>query len=328
MQTFKIEKTETQCVVTWRHYTHGVFVVFFVLAVLTVPMVIFTLQIPHALVAFFVALPLWIMWFILFTSTIHTLFGQTQFVLDEEGLNTIYTCLKFKSEKRFALAEIRRFEKEAHRSKNRDSHSLRVVHQEDNDNTMKSFRLHTNGGESKSFVLPVKDGIENELDTLCDQLNIFLGTLKAEVARIPAQWDVPEPIMFDFTSPLQHLEPPPKSRWYYQTDFDSIGFQKKGEDTIVDIIGLLFWAVFVNGIIAVFVLEVFSVLNPERQLVEVWWYGMLALSPFIAYGLFRIGVVLYYFLEWFRVTTWMFGRGAAEFRSVRFGSRRGSPITC
>jgi hypothetical protein len=177
--------------------------------------------------------------------------------------------------------------------------------------------------KSKSFCPPAAERIEDELDTLCAQLNIFLGTLKAEAAGVPAKWEVPEPIAFRLDSLPQHIvEPPTNSRWHYQTEFNGVGFQKQGEDTIGDIIGSLFWAVFVNGIVGVFVLEIFSVLNPERKLVETWWYGMLAMSPFIAYGLFRIGVAWYYFLELFRVTTWTFAYGEADFCSVRFGSRR------
>jgi len=51
-----------------------------------------------------------------------------------------------------------------------------------------------------------------------------------------------------------------------------------------------------------------------------WWVVLIFLSPLILYGLFKIGVVVYYVLEWFRVTTWMFGQSEAEFRSARFGS--------
>jgi len=56
-----------------------------------------------------------------------------------------------------------------------------VSFHEESDNSMKSFRLHTNGSKSKSFCLPAKDGIEDELDAICEQLNVFLGTLKAEI---------------------------------------------------------------------------------------------------------------------------------------------------
>ena len=53
-----------------------------------------------------------------------------------------------------------------------------------------------------------------------------------------------------------------------------------------------------------------------------WWVALICLSPLILYGLFKIGVVVYHVLEWFRVTTWMFAQSEAEFRSARFGSLR------
>ena len=182
MQTFKIEKTDSQCVVTWRHYTRlGVFVMFSGLAFMAIPLVTLTPHALHALIVFCAALSIWIFWLLSFAFVVHMLFGETQFVLDEDGLNAIYTCLTFESEKRFALTEIRRFEKDIRWRKNRDTCLLRVSFHEESDNSMKSFRLHTNGSKSKSFCLPVKGGIEDELDVLCEQLNAFLETLKAEI---------------------------------------------------------------------------------------------------------------------------------------------------
>ena len=230
MQTFKIEKTDSQCVVSWRYYTFDACVLagFMVFAGIFVSIVMLVLVTP-----ILVALPLGGLWSLLsFVVMCHTLFGNTKIVIDESGLVSAYTCLILKREKRIDLAKIRCFEKIDRRLKSRLSYSLRAACQ---------------GGDI-DFSLPTKD-FEKELDDLCNQLNVFLGTLKAEAAGVPAQWAVPEPIMFDLDSPPQHLASLPNSRWHYQTDFNGIGVQKRGEDKIGDIIGSLLQAVFVNGIV-------------------------------------------------------------------------------
>ena len=161
MRTFKIEKTDTQCVVTWRYYSDAVFVWFLLLAALTVWL------------AWITQLPLWGLAILFLTLAVHTWSGKTKLTLDAEGLLSTYTNLIRKREKRFALTDIRRFEKQVRYSTGKLSSSqytylLRMVCQNDR--------------ASQSFGIPQKEFLEEELDDPCNQLNIFMGTLRGGAA--------------------------------------------------------------------------------------------------------------------------------------------------
>jgi hypothetical protein len=72
--------------------------------------------------------------------------------------------------------------------------------------------------------------------------------------------------------------------------------------------------------LATVVLEGFGILDPQKQPVGAAWWALFALlAPWILIGLVTIGVVLYYFVHGFRVTSWIFADGEAEFRTALFG---------
>jgi hypothetical protein len=127
--------------------------------------------------------------------------------------------------------------------------------------------------------------------------------------------------VFALDTPPQHLDPPPKSQWLYQTDFDGIGFRCSGKGKIGNLLNALVMAVFWNGIVLWFELGLFGVIPPIKHPVEgiAWWIVFSFLIPFILMGLVLIGFVLLSFLDLFRRTSWTFTRGRAEFRTVLFG---------
>jgi hypothetical protein len=325
MRNFTIEKTDSQCIVTWYFYSLVVVVLFILLAGLTVGSVFFThvMFVQQQFQAIPFVLAFWGFWFLIFVATDHYLFGKTMFVLNEEGLNTKYTCLMFKSEKRFALAGIRFFVTEIRRHTSRRgnvsySYLLQVVQAtHEDDNAMKSFRLHTS--KNKSFSLPPNVG-ENEVNDLCNQLNVCLKALKTgqpitDESVEAVEHFKPEAIVFGFDSPPQHLEPP-KSRWHYQTDYNGIGFQKRGEDTMPDAIMFFIGAMVLFGIAAMFFPSI------DKNAGGGWLGAILSISGFVLVGLVTAFKALNKCLESRRVTTWMFDRSTAEFRIVRFGSAR------
>ena len=238
MQTFKIEKTETQCVVTWQFYTHAVFVLLPFLACLTFPCVVviyhvFTKQVPVqqfwnglTILLFFGTF-----WFVFFVFVANIFFGKTRLVLDKTGLETLWTCLFFKRKKRIALTELRRFEKVIRKGKNGNRwYLLRVI-----------------GNKKFHFMTPSKSN-EYELDELCVRLNVCLKALQAcrqipddttEAEEMETLFPKPPPIVFEFDSPPQYLDPPTKTRWQYQTDFDGFGFQKW--DNILELFRITTW---------------------------------------------------------------------------------------
>jgi len=290
MQTFNIDKTDSKCIVTYCHFSY-----------IALAMFIASLLFPLGCLggAIFHDWQLWLMFFaslfptgIFFAVFMGLWCWKGRLVLDETGLELLRTCFSIEDKKRFSLAEIRLFKLETyHGSKGKQSYRLRVVGQRNN----------------TDFQVP---GSASAIDDLCDKLNAFLRKLKT--VDIPEEHrGIPEPIAFGLDSPPQHLEPPSKSRWHCQTNFEGFVFQKRGEDTMGDVIGGLVFSGFPLGIAIII-----AFVNREELMV----LGSIhiILSFFVLPGLFYGAMALNHVLELFRVTTWTFVLGEARFRTIRF----------
>lgn len=234
MRNLKIEKTDSQCVVTWEFL----------------------------------------------------LFGKCRVVLNENGLESSWTGLVSNKEHRVSLADIRLFQRITRSHKGRASHWLQAVCQGKNKNIDYSSR-----------------GGRKEIDDLCDQLNAFLVKLKT--GGLSTKWNgIPEPITLGFNSSPQHIEPPLKCQWCYQTDFDGFGFQKRGADNTENFFAPLGCAVLFGGVIATI-----AFLRGKFD------------DPFLLFFalpvLYCVVRALYGLIELlFRRTTWTFTLGEARFRTV------------
>ena len=308
MQSVTIEQTDSQCVATWRYFCLSL-VIFFILLAGVIAGIVYLCYLAFTrqeliglVIALGFTLPLCGVGALLLAVIAHMLYGKTRFVLDENGLESVYTCFQFKIKERIVLADIRRFEKYVRqRPKGGSTTLLRVIcrHKE------------------VDFTPPA-----GEIDNLCNRFNIFLGTLKAEIAGVPAKWEVPAPIVIGLDTPPSHLKPPLGTRWRCETEYKGIKLQKRGEDKIGDVIGSLFTAIFWNGVVSIFVLILFGVIETEQQPQgNEWWVMFVFLIPFVACGLYLIVGVLDNILEWFRITTWRLAHGEAEFRTVRLFAR-------
>ena len=282
MQTFKIEKTETQCVVTWRNFP----LLFVLITFLAFPVFFGVFLLPEQRFADFavmcgVSLLFSTPFFVIFLCL---WFWKGRLVLDETGLESLSTFFAIESKKRVRLDELRLFKKEISRgSKGSTSSKLRAVCQ----------------GSNVDFI--TLGASQKEINDLCEQLNALLNRLKT--AGVPAKWE--ESFTFGFDTPPQHLELPTKSRWHYQTDFDGIGFQKRGEeDAMGDVVGAFFFAMVAGG---------FALLIRGESII---------LIPIVLIGLYFCILGLHYILELFRVTTWTFADGEVRFRTARLGLAR------
>ena len=308
MSTFKIEQTDSQCVVTWRHISCAVIPLLIFFTAWTAGSVFFTcmaLFVEQDFHVFLFTLPFLAISFILFAVIANMLFGKTRLVLDENGFESDWTCLSIKREKHVELADIRRFETKVHRSrKGGPTYSLQVVLQE----------------RSTNFTAPAD---EKELNSLCKQLNVFLNVLKTgSEAGVPAQWEEPMPMVLAFNSSPQHLDPPPKNRWSYQADFNGFGFRFRDDGIVGSLFFTLFATAFWNGIVSVFVLNLLGIPDPAKQPEGLmWWFQFFFFIPFVLIGLLLVVVVFNGFLELFRRTTWRFAFGEAVFRTARIRSR-------
>jgi len=328
MKTFKIEQDKTQCIVTWRHLNFIVVILllFFVGWTAGCATLVYALLVKQELFVFLFALPFWAFWCGLFAWVAHILFGKTRFVLDEDGLETVYTCLFIKLENWFDLDDIRRFETKVFESrKGNRSYSLRIVLQ----------------GSDTSYSMPAG---EDALNRLCKQLNAFLdhlagtpGTAECRLNKeVLAKHELPEPMVFALDSPLQHLAPPPNSRWQYQADSDGFEFrfQDKGKFATLfrDIFGAICW----NGLVWVIALLfwyrppqkggdswldfVFFDLMPSMIFgVNMFWLVFLIVVVLCLIGLVLIGVAMNTFLELFRRASCRFVYGGAITSTARLG---------
>jgi len=163
MQTFKIEKNDTQCVVTLRYFYYTDIIGFVLLVCLLYPgvAVLYHLVVVQRDDVIFAALFVWGIWLIFFVLFLHSLFGKTRLVLARDGLETMWTFLFIKQEKWYELADICRFEAISYqRWKGGITYTVRVVLQEND----VSFNTFASG---------------SEVADLCEHLNAFLETLKA-----------------------------------------------------------------------------------------------------------------------------------------------------
>ena len=161
MQTFNIEQTDSQCVVTWRHFSCGLLLVWlFTLACSTLggAITIFMLFVQPTFTLALFALLFGVLWLLMFTEILHTVAGKTEVNFGENGFVATYSCLGVKREKQVDLAMIDHFDKRI--GKWSDS-IVQVVC-------------------NKNIKLRVPPRLENELGNLCDHLNAFLGTIKAD----------------------------------------------------------------------------------------------------------------------------------------------------
>ena len=285
MQTFKIEKNETQCVVTWRYFSVFVLAVFTFAFCVALAFLWGALFFDWKLIVMFIAGLLFsAIWLIAFLVM---WFWKVRLVLDETGLELRQTFFSIEYKRQISLADIRLFERYIPRSSKggQSSDKLRVVCGGNND-------VYLNAPGSDTYEL-------------CRQLNAFLIKLKT-ANGINEECRTSKMITIGLDSPPQRLELPLKSRWNCQTDFHCFGFQKRGEESMGDAIVSFVIAIFIGG----------------GGLFVAGGKMSFLLIPFALTALFFVSMALHYFLELFRITTWTFARGEVKFRTVRLGWAR------
>ena len=266
MQTYTFEQTNSQCVVTWGHFSLNAIIVFFFFVVLmgTAGFLFYLTFFEQKYVVLILLIPNTVLCLGLSVLIAHMLFGKTRFVFNKNGIESVYTCFRFKREKCIPIAEICRFEHYLRLSTRSSTEYLRVICRH----------------KKVDFRPP------REVGWLCSRFNIVLWSLKAGETEVPAKLEVPAPIVIEIDSPPQYLEPPLKTRWRYQTEYKGISLQKRGEDRIGNAIGTLFIAIFWNGIVSFFALRFFGVIEAGRQPEgEEWWIALALLSVFALFGL-------------------------------------------
>ena len=170
MPTFHIEKTETQCRVTWWFLCGGAIFMRVWLALWTVACVAQTWEsfIKSDIAMFFFLLPFWVVWCVVLILTARMPFGKTKFVLSKDGLEVRWTRFLIKRKKQYDITDICQFNKKKHRAF--WSHAGFPLYGE----IYYSLQIVCRGGNTRFIV----QSNEEELKKLCKQLNAFLRKLK------------------------------------------------------------------------------------------------------------------------------------------------------
>jgi hypothetical protein len=118
------------------------------------------------------------------------------------------------------------------------------------------------------------------------------------------------------------LGPPSDSRWTRLDDFHQITFAKRGRAGCGTIGTLLFINAFWNGIVGVFVTQLFGAQMfgaEDGPKGAEWWILFVFLIPFEVIGLVMFVGLVGALLEPFRRTRWSFAYGGAEKQTTWFG---------
>ncbi len=274
------------------------------------------------LLHFLFAVPFWASWVFVFALVLRSFFQREQFLLDREGAVFLRRVFVPLCRREVPLSEIKQF-----------AEYSRVT---DSENGTRSYGL-----EMQTVGQPLKfaEGLEEpERNWLLYTINEHLANLRlvyggaqpaaatqdsaCEVApdRPP---DVTESFGVRAASRSTALcQPPSDAGWQRVDDFDSIAFTQRGRLSLVALFGLLFVNLFWNGIVGVFVLQLFD--NQAMQPLQgvEWWGLAVFLIPFEVIGLLMFATLIAMLLEPVRRTTWRFGRSDIECRLTWFGLGR------
>ena len=184
MQALTIEQTDSQCVVTWRHFSIGTIArAVLVGGVVLSPICFWTIaeffnrlrmddDVSGAvtLLAIFGGMWLWC-----FAVLLNSLYGKMSFALDGKGLETTWTCPLMKQRKQFELDDIQGFKREDYpinQGKGSRRQGLWYTR----------MRVQCKREYFVDYMVPLpifSAGADKEFDDLCDLLNTFLGELKS-----------------------------------------------------------------------------------------------------------------------------------------------------
>jgi len=232
-------------------------------------------------------IPFWASWAFVAVVLANTLFGRHRVSLDPDGLASERRLPGMTTRRFVPLSELR-------------SVAARVFAVDSEGSETAGIEIGTLG---RSLVIGT--GLSAvERDWLADRLDRHRRRLQAAAGREqPAEIDPGD---------CRTLPPPTDCAWSHQEDdFDGPLFLQRGHLDAAAVFGLLFVAVFWNGIVGVFVASLAGLDRAEAAPRDAAWWGLfLFLIPFEVVGLAVVVGLLAAVLDPVRVTRWRFGRDA------------------
>lgn len=245
----------------------------------------------------------------------YALFGRKTLRLDGDGFFLESRAPLWDRSRRIPLSELRYFEAVFPAVESEDEESGKDA---------AGIRLVSLGPEWL-----VMDGPRDEILALLPKMNAALADQKRRAGlevETPPETDFetesetppPEPETILLGEPASDLSPPSECRWTAETTFDRLRFQNRGVFQTGHVLMLLGATVFWNGILAVFLANLWGFEGEQPQGIG-WWGLFVFLIPFQIVGLGLVGILLFALLEPFRVTSLDFSYGTFLCRTTWFG---------
>ncbi|MBX9655699.1 hypothetical protein K2Y11_18950 [bacterium] len=227
----------------------------------------------------------WVSWIFVFVLMIASIFGCDFVRVDKDSLTYINRVIFVMSRRQIPLSELRRISVEYRKQNSDDSPTIPLIVIE----TLGSPITLCSG-------VPI-----DELEWLVSEL--------IEATGLGDRIEVPdEPVHLQgksFESTLSIVEKPSECTWQMRQDFDGLVFFQRGTFSFLGLLVILFIVIFWNGIVSVFLLNLFGFDGKPPRGLE-WIWQALFLIPFILIGLLFVFLLLLAILEPLRVTSWTF----------------------
>ena len=265
------------------------------------------------------AIPFWASWIFVSCLVLNSFFRKECLELGPEGIQFVCRVIVPIHRRTIPLDEIQGFG------------SYSTVTDSESNTRQWGLTVRTDGHELRfGQALP-----DEERVWLIDQLQTHLSRLDPErqrprtVARPTAD---PEPFEDKedkervrlserrsgerLTMATTPLTPPSDSRWVRLDDFHQLTFVTRGRFGCGAIGVLLFLNAFWNGIVSVFLMQLFG---GDMLRGGEWWGMFVFLIPFVVIGLIMFAGLLAALIEPFRRTRWSFAYGGAQWQMTWFG---------
>jgi hypothetical protein len=273
------------------------------------------------------AIPFWASWIFVFCWVMNSFFRREYFELGPEGIE--FLCRVVIPIKRctIPLGEVQGF----------DSYS-KVTDSESNTRTW-GLEVRTDG-QGLRFGQGLPD---DERAWLIDQLQTHLARLvpnrnragvnSAASIEIETFEDHEDAAQQEKSGSVERLtltetplDPPSDSRWMRLDDFHQITFVTRGRLGCGALGMLLFINAFWNGIVSVFLMQLFGGEDGLRG--AEWWALFVFLIPFEAIGVLMFAALLAALVEPLRRTRWSFAYGGAQWQMtwLGIGPHRSYPV--
>jgi hypothetical protein len=261
--------------------------------------------------------PFWASWIFVFCLVIYMFCKRETLELDRDGLRFIRTALVRLKYRDVPLAELKGFESRWFTTDSEtgaQSRGIEIV-------TL---------GQPIDFARQIEG---NEQVWLLSELNEHLAQLQGrnfeqkpevrteELIAQPKQEDIDRPTLLVLRPSAQPVVAPSDCRWQREDDFNSLVFVQRGRISFSGIGGLLFINLFWNGIVSVFLGELFGWMPGNNGAPKGWeWWGLFVfLIPFEAIGLAMFIALLAAVFAPFSRTEWNFGMQEIVCRIRWFG---------